>query len=210
MATSIEIKDLTGSPKGKLELNSEVFESQINLFTIRESLSQFLANQRQGTHATKTFSDVSGGGKKPWKQKGTGRARTSSMRNPLFRHGGTMHGPQPRDYSYKVNRKKKQSAIKGALSDHVKNNSMLILDSIKLDQPKSKSLVGILKSLDIPEYSLVLILTAETNENLFLAARNIPYVKVSVINNINIYDLLTCDFILATTDAIKKIEENLA
>lgn len=210
MTNTLQIKDMSGSAKGTLELNPSVFDSEINLFTIRESLCQFLANQRQGTHATKTFGLVSGGGKKPWKQKGTGRARTSSIRNPLWRHGGTMFGPQPRDYSIKVNRQKKRLALKGALTDLAKKDKVVILSEIKIDAPKSKSLINLLKNTSIPADALVLILLSQKDESLYLAGRNIPTVKVSVIENLNIYDLLTCDYIVTTPDGIKKIEENLA
>lgn len=210
MATKINIKDITGGEKGSLDLNPEVFKSEINLYTIRESLCQYLANQRQGTHATKTFGMVSGGGKKPWKQKGTGRARTSSIRNPLWRHGGTMFGPQPRDYSIKVNRKKKRSALKGALSDLAQKDKIIVLSDFNVETNKSKNLIGILKTLNIPEFDLVLVLVPEKNEKLYLASRNVPYIKVSQIENINIYDLLTCDYLVTTTEGIKKIEENLA
>lgn len=207
---TIQVKDITGSQKGTLNLKPEIFETEINKSVIRESLCLYLANQRQGTHATKTRGMVSGGGKKPWRQKGTGRARVGSSRNPVWRHGGTAFGPQPRDYSFKVNKKKKQKAFCSCLSDLAANERLMVVSDIVLEKPKTKELLNILNTLKIPEYDSVLILTHEKNQNLYLSGRNITNVVVSPVNNINIFDLLNSDWVIATEETIKKLEETLS
>jgi len=206
--STIEVKDITGNPTGTIELSPLLFSAGINPYSIREALCQYLANQRQGTHKTKTRGLVRGGGKKPWKQKGTGRARAGSNRSPLWRHGGTAFGPQPRDYSFKVNKKKKQAAIRSALTDLAQKNKIVILRDINLETPKTKSLLQVLKALQLPENSSTLFLLPEKNDNVYLAGRNLQNVKVSVIENINIFDLLKCDYLITTTKGVNKLEES--
>jgi large subunit ribosomal protein L4 len=164
-----------------------------------------LANRRAGTAATKTKGLVSGGGKKPFKQKGTGRARAGSSRSPLWRHGGTVFGPQPRDYSYSMPKKEKRAALAAALSSKVNDNRMILLDKLELAGPRTKQMTELLKALGVAESALVLI--AGENKNVALASRNMPNVKVLRMENINVYDLLKYRFLITTQEALKTMQE---
>jgi large subunit ribosomal protein L4 len=182
-----------------------VFGVEVKSHLLHSAVVNQLANRRAGTAATKTKGLVSGGGKKPFKQKGTGRARAGSSRSPLWRHGGTIFGPQPRDYSYSMPKKEKRAALAAALSSKVNENRMVLLDKLELAGPRTKQMSDLLKALGVSETALVLI--AGENKNVALASRNMPNVKVIRMENINVYDLLKYRFLITTQDALKAMQE---
>jgi large subunit ribosomal protein L4 len=182
-----------------------VFGVEVKSYLLHSAVVNQLANRRAGTAATKTKGLVSGGGKKPFKQKGTGRARAGSTRSPLWRHGGTVFGPTPRDYSYSMPKKEKRAALAAALSSKVNDNRMVLLDKLELAGPRTKQMAELLKALGVAESALVLI-TAE-NKNVALASRNMPNVKVLRMENINVYDLLKYRYLITTQDALTTMQE---
>jgi large subunit ribosomal protein L4 len=190
---------------GEVDLSPDIFETEIKHHLLHEVVVMQLANRRRGTACTKTMGEVKGSNAKPWRQKGTGRARAGNKRSPLWRGGGTVFGPKPRDYSYKIPKKARRKAIRSALSLKLQQNELLVLDQIELAQPKTKDLVSILTNLGNPQKPLFLI--ANKNDNLLLSARNIQGVKVLRAETINVYDLLYHDMIIATREAVNKIEE---
>lgn len=201
------VKSLKGQETGSVELASSVFEAPVKAVVIREVLNAFLANQRQGTASTKTRAMVSGGGRKPWRQKHTGRARQGSIRAIQWRGGGIAFGPQPRDYSKRINRKKRRIAILGALSSLAQQQKITVVEGFQLgDKPKTKAVLAILDAFGLADQK-VLFVTETPNETLLLSARNLPNVKVSVCNNLNIFDLLTHDHLLVDRSALVKIQE---
>lgn len=184
---------------------SGLFSTEVRTHLIHAAVVNHLANRRAGTASTKNKALVSGGGKKPWKQKGTGRARAGSNRSPLWRHGGTVFGPMPRDYSYAIPKKAKRAALVDALASKVADNRLILIDSLNLAEPKTKLVSTLLENLGIQENALVLI-KAE-NKNLTMAARNIPSVKVLRMENINVYDLLKYAYLITTQDALNSMQE---
>lgn len=194
---------------GKADVADAVFGVEPNLNAVRQTLLAYQANQRQGTHSTKTRAYVSGGGKKPFKQKGTGRARQGSIRAPQWRGGAIIFGPQPRDYRQKINKKVKSLALYSALSDLRSQNKIILVDDFKLSSPKTKDFVSVLKSLGIADSRQVLLLTGGQEETVLLSARNLDNVVILPVSGINIHVLLTSDHVLATTATIKKLEEVL-
>jgi len=170
-----------------------------------EAVKNYLANQRQGTQSAKTRGEVRGGGRKPWRQKGTGRARQGSTRSPQWVGGGVVFAPKPRDYSYKLPKKIKRLALKSALSSKVQDNEIIVVDSLVLDRPKTKDMLQVLSNLKAGKKTLVVI--PERDENVILASRNIPGVKTAYVNTINVYDILNCDSFLITKEAVNKVEE---
>jgi large subunit ribosomal protein L4 len=182
-----------------------VFGVEVKSHLLHSAVVNQLANRRAGTAATKTKGLVSGGGKKPFKQKGTGRARAGSTRSPLWRHGGTVFGPTPRDYSYSMPKKEKRAALAAALSSKVSDNRMILLDKLELAGPRTKQMAELLKALGVAESALVLI-TAE-NKNVALASRNMPSIKVLRMENINVYDLLKYRYLITTQDALTTMQE---
>lgn len=206
MAT-IDVVDSKGSKTGTIDVSDAVFNAEINKKTVRISLNQYLANQRQGTAATKTKGLVRGGGKKPWRQKGTGRARAGSNRSPLWRKGGTIFGPQPRDYLYKVNKKVKQNAMRSAITSLTQEGKLLVVDQLDFSEPKTKLAAEFLKNLNVDGKAVVLIDTP--SENVILSFKNLPYAKLLRTENINIFDLLNCDTLVTTSTTIKKVEDML-
>ncbi|MHB8845475.1 MAG: 50S ribosomal protein L4 [Nitrospirota bacterium] len=182
-----------------------VFGAEVKNHLLHSAVVNQLANRRAGTAATKTKGLVSGGGKKPFKQKGTGRARAGSSRSPLWRHGGTIFGPQPRDYSYSMPKKEKRAALAAALSSKVNDSRMVLLDKLELAGPRTKQMSDLLKALGVAESALVLI--AGENKNVSLASRNMPNVKVIRMENINVYDLLKYRYLITTQDALKTMQE---
>jgi large subunit ribosomal protein L4 len=184
---------------------SGLFSAEVRTHLIHAAVVNHLANKRAGTASTKNKALVSGGGKKPWKQKGTGRARAGSNRSPLWRHGGTVFGPMPRDYSYAIPKKAKRAALVNALASKVAENRLILIDSLNLAEPKTKLVSTLLENLGIQENALVLI-KAE-NKNLTMAARNIPSVKVLRMENINVYDLLKYPYLITTQDALNSMQE---
>jgi large subunit ribosomal protein L4 len=182
-----------------------VFGEEVKSHLLHSAVVNQLANRRAGTAATKTKGLVSGGGTKPFKQKGTGRARAGSTRSPLWRHGGTVFGPTPRDYSYSMPKKEKRAALAAALSSKVGENRMVLLDKLELARPRTKQMSDLLKTLGVAESALVLI--AAENKNVALASRNMPNIKVIRMENINVYDLLRYRYLITTQDALTTMQE---
>ena len=201
----VALYDITGSQIGDVELSDDIFGVEVNTHVMYEAVKNYLANQRQGTQSAKTRGEVRGGGRKPWRQKGTGRARQGSIRAPQWIGGGVVFAPKPRDYSYKLPKRIKRLALKSALSSKVQDNEIIVVDSLVLDKPKTKDMVKILSNLKAGKKTLVVI--PERDENVILASRNIPGVKTAYVNTINVYDILNCDSFLITRDAVNKVEE---
>jgi large subunit ribosomal protein L4 len=207
---SLTVINLQGAPTGSIEVRDDVFAIEPNVNCVRQALLAYEANQRQGTHSTKTRGMVSGGGRKPWRQKGTGRARQGSIRAPQWRGGAIIFGPQPRDYNQKVNKKVKRAALASALSDLARENRIKLVDALSLDEIKTKKFLGILEGIGVANEKRILVVTAQPDEKLLRSARNLPNVLVIPANNLNIYCLLTCDVLVTTPEAIKQIEEAIA
>ena len=201
---SVAMVDMSNKKVKDVELPA-VFGVEVKSYLLHSAVVNQLANRRAGTAATKTKGLVSGGGIKPFKQKGTGRARAGSTRSPLWRHGGTVFGPQPRDYSYSMPKKEKRAALAAALSSKVGENRMVLLDKLELAEPKTSKMSELLKTLGVAESALVLI-NAE-NKNVALASRNMPNIKVLRMENINVYDLLKYRYLITTQDALTTMQE---
>ncbi|NLM96777.1 MAG: 50S ribosomal protein L4 [Halanaerobiaceae bacterium] len=201
--------DINGKQVGEIELSDSIFNEDINEHAVHQVVTAQLAKIRQGTASTKTRGEVSGGGKKPWRQKGTGRARAGSIRSPLWVGGGTVFGPKPRSYDKKVPKKVKKLALRSILTDKVQTDSLIVLDNLVFEEPKTSKMVELLKALDL-EGAKVVIVIPEKDSNLYLSARNIPCVKTLVVDALNAYDLLNNDYLIVLNEAIEKIEEVLA
>ena len=201
----VALYDITGSQIGDVELRDDIFGVEINTHVMYEAVKNYLANQRQGTQSAKTRAEVRGGGRKPWRQKGTGRARQGSIRSPQWKGGGVVFAPKPRDYSYKLPKKIKRLALKSALSSKVQDQEIIVVDNLVLDRPKTKDMIKVLSNLNAGKKTLLVI--PERDENVILAARNIPGVKTAYVNTINVYDILNCDSFMITKDAVNKVEE---
>ena len=202
---SIDVYNVEGKKVKSVDLNEEIFGIEPNEAVVHSVLVNFLANQRQGTQSTKTRAEVRGGGRKPWRQKGTGRARQGSIRAPQWIKGGIALGPKPRSYKYTVNKKEKRLAIKSLLSSKVLENELTVVDTFAFDTIKTKQMVNALNNLKVEGKSLILL--AEKNENVQKSARNIEGVKTSLVNTINVYDLLKYKNLVITLDTVKKLEE---
>jgi len=189
---------------GKVELPDDIFGVKVNKELLYEAVHNHLANKRQGNAATKTKGLISGGGKKPYRQKGTGRARAGSNRSPLWRGGGTIFGPQPRDYSYKLPKKARWLALSTALAAKFKDNEVIIIDNFSVDEPKTKTVMAMLNGMGLKN---VLIIVPEKNRNLELAARNIPGVNISRVSELNVYSILSHEKLLIVKDAIERLKE---
>jgi len=200
----IEVRDINNNSKGRISLGGPVFGSESSTAVVHSAVVAHLANQRQGTHATKTRGLVSGGGKKPYKQKGTGRARAGSSRSPLFRGGGTIFGPQPRDYGLKMSKSAKKAALSKALTMKLADSEIIVIDDIRLDKPRTKDMVGILEKLGLGGQSVLLVL-AETNDNIYLSSRNIPAIGVTRVSDLNAYQVAAYGKLVFTEEAIKKL-----
>ena len=201
----INVYNIEGKKVKDIELNESIFGIKPNEKVVHIALVNYMANQRQGTANTKTRAEVSGGGKKPWRQKGTGRARQGSIRAPQWIKGGIALGPKPRDYSYRINKKEKQLAIKSVLSSKVLENNLVVVDKLELKEIKTKNMVKALENLKVEGKTLILL--PEKNENVQKSARNIEGVKTSLTSTINIHDLLNYNKLILTVDSIKKLEE---
>jgi len=204
----VSLYNQNGSQVGEIELNDNVFGIEPNNHVIAEAVIAQRASLRQGTAKVKNRSEVSGGGRKPWRQKGTGRARQGSIRSPQWRGGGIVFGPVPRSYAYKLPKKVRRLAIKSALSSKVLENNILVLENLSLSAPKTKDFVAVLNNLSVD--SKALVVTKDVNENVFLSARNIPGVKVVTSQSITVLDLVGYDKLIITKDAVEKVEEVLA
>ena len=201
---NVSVYNMEGSVVGSLELNDKVFAAPINEHLVHMAVVSQLANKRQGTQSAKTRSEVSGGGKKPWRQKGTGHARQGSTRAPQWTGGGVVFAPKPRDYSFKMNKKEKAAAIRSALTSRVNENKFYVLDELKLDEVKTKKMVAVLNNLNVNK---ALVVTAEKDDNVVLSSRNIPTVRAAFTSTINVYDILKYDTVVITKDAVAKLEE---
>ena len=201
---NVSVFDMNGKKVSDLALAESVFGIEPNSYAMHLCVVNYLANQRQGTQSTRTRSEVSGGGKKPWKQKGTGRARQGSTRAPQWTHGGIAHGPKPREYGFSINKKVRRLAM-SAFSSKVAAEELVVLDDLKLDAIKTKEVVKVLTALETGKK--VLLVLPENNDVLYRSARNIAGVKVSTVNTLNVYDILNCDTMLVLKDSVAKIEE---
>ena len=201
---NVSVFNLEGNEVGTLELNDAVFGVEVNEHLVHMAVVAQLANKRQGTQKAKTRSEVSGGGKKPWRQKGTGHARQGSTRAPQWTGGGMVFAPVPRDYSFKMNKKEKRAALKSALTSRVQANKLIVLDQLTMDAPKTKAMQNVLNSLNVNK---ALVVTKENNANVVLSARNIPSVKTALVNTINVYDVMKYNTVVLTKDAVAAIEE---
>jgi len=204
---TVKVRNLKNQEVGEVELSDAVFDAPLNEALIHAAVRNFMANGRQGTSATKTRGDVSGAGRKLWKQKGTGRARIASLRSPLWKGGGNVHGPQPRDWSYNMPRKMRQGALRSALSERVREGKVLLVDGWSLDQPKTKEFVASLKNLG--HEGKTLIVDSLDNENLLLSTRNVRSAKVVNSFGLNIYDLLYHEKLIISEAAVKELEQLL-
>ncbi len=202
---NITTYDMTGKQTGTMEVSEAVFGIEPNATVLHSAVVNYLANQRQGTQSTLTRAEVSGGGKKPWRQKGTGHARQGSTRSPQWTHGGIALGPKPRDYSYALPKKVRRLAMKSALSSKVATEDMMILDELTLEEIKTKTMVSVLNALGADKK--VLLVMAEKDDKVILSARNIPGVKTALVNTLNVYDILNADKFIVVKDAVAKIEE---
>lgn len=204
----VALLNQTGSQVGEIELNESVFGIEPNQHVLFEAIVMQRASLRQGTHKVKNRSEVAGGGRKPWRQKGTGRARQGSIRSPQWRGGGIVFGPQPRSYSYKLPKKVRRLAIKSALSSKVLEENILVLESLAFEAPKTKDFKAVLNGLSVEKKAL--IVTADLDENVALSARNIPGVTVVTADGINVLDVVNHDKLIMTKAAVEKVEEVLA
>ena len=201
---NVKVYNIEGKEVGSLELNDSVFGVEVNEHLMHMAVVSQLANKRQGTQSAKTRAEVRGGGRKPWKQKGTGHARQGSTRSPQWKGGGVVFAPKPRDYSFKMNRKEKGLAIKSALTSRVAANKIIVLDAINFDDVKTKKFVAVLENLKVNK---ALVVLDKKDEKVILSARNIPTVRTAVSNAINVYDIVKYDTLVITKDAVAQIEE---
>ena len=201
---NVSVYNMTGSEVGTIELNDEVFGVEVNENLVHQAVLLQLADNRQGTQKAKTRSEVSGGGRKPWKQKGTGHARQGSTRSPQWTHGGVVFAPVPRDYSFKMNRKEKRIALKSALTSRVQDGKLIVLDELKLDEIKTKKFQEVLDALKVTKAMVIL---DSMDQNAILSARNIPDVITAQVNTINTYDIMKYSTVIVTKAAVEKIQE---
>ena len=204
----LKIQDTKGKDQGELEVKFELIENSKGEQAVHDAVTAYRAAQRSGTACTKTVGEVRGSNKKPWKQKGTGRARAGSVRSPLWRGGGVVFGPRPRDFTKKINRKTKQLALRKALSERLKAGDVIVLDSINIAAPKTKEMIALLAALKLD--GTTLIVQPDINKNLLLASRNIPDLTVTTSDNLNTYDVLRPDKLVFTKSLFEKIEARLA
>ena len=201
---NVSVYNMEGKEVGKMDLNDSVFGVEINEHLVHMAVVQQLANNRQGTQKAKTRGEVSGGGRKPWRQKGTGHARQGSTRSPQWKGGGVVFAPVPRDYSFKLNKKEKRAALKSALTSRVQEEKFLVLDDLKFDEIKTKKFSEVLNNLKV---SKAIVVLADDDKNVILSARNIPDVITASVSTINTYDIMKYNTVIATKDAVAKIEE---
>ena len=203
----VSVYNMEGKQVGEMDLNDAVFGVTINEHLVHMAVVQNLANKRQGTQKAKTRSEVRGGGRKPWRQKGTGHARQGSTRAPQWTGGGVVFAPTPRDYSFKLNKKEKRAALKSVLTSRVQDNKLIVLDELKFDEIKTKNFKQVMDNLNVDKAMVVI---GGQDENVILSARNLPKVNTAVAENINVYDILKGDTLVLTKDAVAKIEEVFA
>ena len=201
---SVTVYNMSGKETGSMELSDAIFGVEVNEHLVHMAVLQQLANNRQGTQKAKTRAEVSGGGRKPWRQKGTGHARQGSTRSPQWTHGGVVFAPVPRDYSFKLNKKEKRAALKSALTSRVQEEKLIVVEDLKFDEIKTKKFAEMMKNLKLDK---ALVVLNENDQNVILSARNIPNVKTAQTNAINVYDVLKYNTVVLTKDAVKTIEE---
>ena len=201
---NVSVYNMEGKEVGTIDLNDAVFGVTVNEHLVHMAVVQQLANNRQGTQKAKTRSEVSGGGRKPWRQKGTGHARQGSTRAPQWTGGGVVFAPVPRDYSFKLNKKEKRAALKSALTSRVQDGKLIVVDELKFDKIKTKKFKAVMDNLKVNK---ALVVLGENDEKVVKSARNIPTVKTALVNTINVYDILKGDTLVLTKDAVAKIEE---
>ncbi|MDE6530586.1 MAG: 50S ribosomal protein L4 [Lachnospiraceae bacterium] len=200
----VSVVNMEGKEVGTIDLSDAIFGVEINEHLVHLAVVQQLANNRQGTQKAKTRSEVSGGGRKPWRQKGTGHARQGSIRAPQWKGGGVVFAPVPRDYSFKMNKKEKRAALKSALTSKVQDQKLIVVDELKLDEIKTKTFVQILKNIKAEK---ALVVLNEKDDNVILSARNIPDAKTALTNTINVYDVMNAGTVVLTKAAVATIEE---
>jgi len=201
---NVYVYNMEGREVETIDLSDDVFGVEINEHLVHMAVVQQLANKRQGTQKAKTRSEVSGGGRKPWRQKGTGHARQGSTRAPQWKGGGVVFAPVPRDYSFKMNKKEKRAALKSALTSRVQENKLIIIDELKLDEYKTKNFKAVIDNLKLTKAYVVL---NENDEKVVISARNLPNVRTALTNTINVYDIMNGGTVVLTKDAVKTIEE---
>ena len=201
---NVSVYNMEGKEVGKIDLNDAVFGVEVNEHLVHMAVVQQLANNRQGTQKAKTRSEVSGGGRKPWRQKGTGHARQGSTRAPQWTGGGVVFAPVPRDYSFKLNRKEKRLALKSALTSRVQENKLIVVDELKFDEIKTKKFQNVMNNLNVKK---ALVVLADNDEKVVMSARNIPTIQTALTNTINVYDIMKAGTVVLTKDAVAKIEE---
>ena len=201
---NVSVYNMEGKEVGTMELNDAVFGVEVNEHLVHLAVVAQLANKRQGTQKAKTRSEVSGGGRKPWRQKGTGHARQGSTRAPQWTGGGVVFAPTPRDYSIRLNKKEKRAALKSALTSRVNDNKFVVVDELKFDEIKTKNFKNVMNNLNV---SKALVVLAENDQNVVLSARNIPEVRTSLVNTLSVYDILKYNTVVATKAAVASIEE---
>jgi large subunit ribosomal protein L4 len=204
----LDVIDRQGTPIGKIAVADDAFGTEVKEHLFHQVVRMQLANRRQGTASTKTRGEVSGGGRKPWRQKGTGRARQGSTRSPVWRGGGVALGPKPRDYSYVLPKKVRRAALRSALSMKIREGLLKIIDRIDIPEPRTRQMVGLLRDLGVEKCALILL--ADEDTNVQLSARNLPTVKVIRVEGLNMYDLLAHDYFICSKDALVKLQERLA
>lgn len=202
---NVAVFDAAGKKTSTMSLSDGIFGIEPNAAAMHLVVVNYLANQRQGTQSTLTRAEVRGGGRKPWKQKGTGRARQGSIRSPQWTHGGIAHGPKPRDYGFSINKKVRKLALKSAFSDKVAGESFLVLDQFSMGDIKTKEVINLLSALNVGKKTLIVL--PEKDENIYKSARNITGVKTTLVSTLNVYDILNCDTLVVLKDSVAKIEE---
>lgn len=201
----VALYNVSGQAVGEIELNDDVFGIEVNEHAVYEAVKSLLANKRQGTQSAKTRGEVRGGGRKPWRQKGTGRARQGSTRSPNWVGGGIVFAPKPRDYSYRINRKVRQLAMKSALTSKVESAELKVLDALTFEAPKTKEMAAVLKNLEVGKKTLIVL--AEKDDAVIKSAKNLPNVQTTLVNTLNVYDILNNDSFIMTEAAVRKVEE---
>ena len=201
---NVSVYNMEGKEVGTIDLNDAIFGVEVNEHLVHMAVVQQLANNRQGTQKAKTRSEVSGGGRKPWRQKGTGHARQGSTRSPQWAGGGVVFAPVPRDYSFKLNKKEKRAALKSALTSKVQDKKLIVVDELKFDEIKTKSFANVMKN---PNVTKGLVVLAENDANVVLSAKNIPTVQTTLTNTLNVYDVMKAGTVVLTKDAVAKMEE---
>jgi large subunit ribosomal protein L4 len=204
----LDVIDRQGKPVEKVSVADKAFGAEVKAHLLHQVVRMQLANRRRGTASTKTRGEVSGGGRKPWRQKGTGRARQGSTRSPLWRGGGVALGPRPRDYAYKLPKKVRRAALCSALSMKIQEGLLKVIDNLEIPAPKTRQMISFLKDLGVNRAAILLL--ADDNNNVQLAARNLPAVKVLRVEGVNIYDLLAYDYLICTREALMKLQERVA